>query len=294
MTLESHSRAHRLSWQSELIVFAVVLPVAAAVLVRSFQLWLYLPPVLTQAFAIGGAFALLVWLLRAATPAAALTGGLFTVSLYIWRYGRYTTLWPLLALFLLTFAATRFGRHRKERLGLAEGKRGRSASQAAANLGVAILAGIPHSFSHLFSGIRPGRAAFVAMIAALAEATADTLSSEIGEAVGAAAPAGRWWGGEPFLITTLRRVPPGTDGAISLAGTLAGCAGAVVIALAGRYSLRSSPKEFSIAIGAAIFGLFVDSFLGATLERRGWLNNDAVNTLSTLAAAVSAFLLMHL
>jgi uncharacterized membrane protein len=38
-------------------------------------------------------------------------------------------------------------------------------------------------------------------------------------------------------------------------------------------------------------GLFVDSLLGATLERRGWLNNDAVNFLSTLAAALIAILL---
>ena len=38
----------------------------------------------------------------------------------------------------------------------------------------------------------------------------------------------------------------------------------------------------------AIGGLFVDSLLGATAERRGWLNNDAVNFLSTFAAAVIA------
>ena len=39
---------------------------------------------------------------------------------------------------------------------------------------------------------------------------------------------------------------------------------------------------------AAIAGLFVDSLLGALPERRGWLNNDAVNFLSSLAAAVLA------
>jgi uncharacterized membrane protein len=41
------------------------------------------------------------------------------------------------------------------------------------------------------------------------------------------------------------------------------------------------------ALGAA-GGLFADSLLGATAERRGWLNNDAVNFLSTLVAAVMA------
>jgi uncharacterized membrane protein len=38
----------------------------------------------------------------------------------------------------------------------------------------------------------------------------------------------------------------------------------------------------------AIAGLFVDSLLGATAERRGWLNNDGVNFLSTLAASAIA------
>jgi len=35
----------------------------------------------------------------------------------------------------------------------------------------------------------------------------------------------------------------------------------------------------------AVFGLLFDSVLGATLERRGWLNNDGVNFLSTASAA---------
>jgi uncharacterized membrane protein len=46
--------------------------------------------------------------------------------------------------------------------------------------------------------------------------------------------------------------------------------------------------DAAIALGAAIAGLFVDSLLGAGPERWGWLNNDAVNALSTLAAAVLA------
>jgi uncharacterized membrane protein len=37
-----------------------------------------------------------------------------------------------------------------------------------------------------------------------------------------------------------------------------------------------------------IFGLLFDSVLGATLERRGWLNNDAVNFLSSASAAAFA------
>ena len=44
---------------------------------------------------------------------------------------------PLLALFLLTFSATKFGRSKKVQLGVAEDDHGRNAAQVAANLGVA-------------------------------------------------------------------------------------------------------------------------------------------------------------
>ncbi len=45
---------------------------------------------------------------------------------------------------------------------------------------------------------------------------------------------------------------------------------------------------FWISLAGGVFGLFFDSLLGATLEQRGWLNNDAVNFLSTASAAVFA------
>ena len=113
------------------------------------------------------------------------------------------------------------------------------------------------------------------LVAALAEATADTLSSELGEVLG----------GQPFLITTGQRVLPGTDGAVSLAGTLAGTMGACAVLLATAATIGLRPRAAIAAGAGALGGLFFDSLLGATLERRGWLNNDAVNFLSTLAAA---------
>ncbi|MGA7313670.1 MAG: DUF92 domain-containing protein [Silvibacterium sp.] len=266
-----------LHWQSQLILLLIFPLVGVFVLLELIQLW-PVSSVPLVALAIGAAFAVLVWMLRAATPAASLTGGLFTVSLYLWTPGWRTLLWSLLALFLLTFAATRFGRRHKEKLGTAEGKRGRSASQVAANLGVAVVAGIPLSTRHVWLGIYPGRVALIAAIASLSEATADTLSSELGQVLG----------GEPRLVTTLRRVPTGTDGAISLIGTLAGAVGATIVTAVAAIVFHLTPRESAIAFAGGIVGLFIDSLLGATLERRGWLNNDAVNAVSTLAAALFA------
>jgi uncharacterized protein (TIGR00297 family) len=262
---------NKLRWQSWLVLAAVAPWCALAALQspwnRSTQSGL--------GFSLG--LGLLVWLARAATPLAALTGAVITAVLALAPVSAsglfHSAVAPLLALFVLTFTATKFGRSKKEQLGVAEGKHGRNAAQVAANLGVAGLAA-----AGALSLPSPGPWYAVAVTAALAEATADTLASELGEVLG----------GQPFMVTTFRRVPAGSDGAVSLAGTLAGICGAVVVVLVAVVALRMSAGDAVCAGVGAIAGLFVDSLLGATAERRGWVNNDAVNFLSTLAAAVIA------
>jgi uncharacterized protein (TIGR00297 family) len=263
---------NKLRWQSW-VVLAAVAPWCALATLRSG--W---SGATQTALSIGLGLALLVWLARAATPPAALTGAVITAVLSLAPLSSsggpfHSALPPLLALFLLTFSATKFGRRKKEQLGVAEDKRGRNAAQVAANLGVAGLGA-----AAALSLPLPGPLYAVAVTAALAEATADTLASELGEVLG----------GPPLLLTTLRRVAPGTDGAVSLAGTLAGTGGAVVVVVVAVFALGLSPGNALCAGLAAIAGLFVDSLLGATAERRGWLNNDAVNFLSTLAASAIA------
>jgi uncharacterized protein (TIGR00297 family) len=261
----------RVRWQSWLVLAAVLPWCAIASLRYAMATW---NGVTRTALAISLGLALLVLLARAATPLAALTGAVITAALTLGQSPWYRSALPaLLALFVLTWTATRFGRGQKQRLGVAEDKRGRNAAQVAANLGVAGLAAAV-ALGHRL----PGTWYAVVAVAALAEATADTLASELGEVLG----------GPPLLITSLRRVAPGTDGAISLAGTVAGTSGAAVVVMVAisTFGLRLG-DALTAGLGAVV-GLFVDSLLGATVERRGWLNNDAVNFLSTLAASAIA------
>ena len=226
------------------------------------------------------AFGAVVFWLRAATARAASFGGLICLIFLSTTHSRLlglpTALPPLVWLFLVTFAATKIGRRKKERMGVAEPRRGRRASQVLANLGVAGLA------AGCFV-VNPGVA--VACLAALAEATADTVSSELGQV----------FGGGTVMMTTLETVAPGTDGGISWLGTLAGLLAGGTVVLVGMWSMQLEPVEASIAFLASVYGLFFDSLLGGTLERRGWIGNDLVNFSSTMfAAGVAALMYIYL
>lgn len=261
-----------------------------------------------MASAISLFFALLVWRLKAATAMGAWCGGI-TCLLVTESFQRvlittinplrptpsilHSGISPLFLLFVVTFEATKLGREQKENAGLGESRQGRTAAQVIANLGIAaIMASMCGEWIYdlvvggwSFDGqhdmfVRFTAVFLVPMLAALAEATADTVSSEIGQA----------FGGVPIMLTTLRRVPPGTDGAISLYGTLAGIAAAALIAATGAPALGMSLAECLVAFVAGAAGLFFDSLLGATIERKGWINNDLVNFTSTAFAAALALL----
>ena len=230
-----------------------------------------------EALGISLVFGAIVWGLRAGTPAAALVGAAicflitFAGDLAAGGSVLHTGLTPLVTLFVLTFAATRAGRRRKSAAGLAESRSGRNAAQVIANLGAAGLAATVGLFVPRDQALWS-----IPLLAALVEATADTVSSEFGQA----------FGGRPWLLTSLRRVEAGTDGAMSAGGTAAGMlAGGVVVGV-GMASLQLAPILAGTAWLAGVAGLLFDSLLGATVERRGWVGNDLVNFASTVFAAV--------
>ncbi|MGO9336753.1 MAG: DUF92 domain-containing protein [Terracidiphilus sp.] len=283
----------KLLWQSKLVLLVVV-PFAAASLVLQTHWWAtQAAPVAIWTIGLSLLLALIVLKLHAATPAGAFTGAVITASLMFstvtFPYQPWHTALPaVLAVSLLAWFSTRLGRIRKEQLGTAESRRGRSAAQVAANLGVAALACSEFvqswlTHTHWFSrGTLVPVPLFAVGLAALAEAAADTVSSEIGQVLG----------GRPRMITTLRAVDAGTDGAVSLAGTLAGIVAAAIVAGIGAVALLGNFDLFWISAAGGVFGLLFDSLLGATMEQRGWLNNDAVNFLSTASAAGFALVLL--
>ena len=278
----------RLKWQSKLILLLVVPWTAMHVILQSQWWFAHEANVAITTLAISAIFGLIVWRMRAGTLGAALTGAAITASLmFSTTQMPYGTSWlhgglmPLLAMFILTFLATRVGKAKKERIGTGEGKRGRTASQVAANIGLAAIVSIPF-FWNVFRAVPDPSILMLFAVTALAEAAADTVSSEIGQV----------FGGTPRMILTFKQVAPGTDGGITFKGTLAGVVAAAFVSAVGMGLAGMRGTALLALISgltlAAAFGLIVDSILGATLERAGWLNNDAVNFLSTVSAVVAA------
>jgi uncharacterized protein (TIGR00297 family) len=182
----------------------------------------------------------------------------------------------LLATFACAVLSSRLGLRRKTLLGIEEPHGGRrGAGNALANTGAAAAAALL-AVASPYSGM-----ALIAFVAALAAGGSDTMASEIGKA----------WGRRAYLVSTLRRVAPGTSGAISIEGTLAGLVGAVALASLGAVSGLIPAWALAAVVAGATIGAFAESVMGATLEGPGYLNNDMLNFLNTAIAAGVAVLL---
>lgn len=217
-------------------------------------------------------FAVVARLLRAVSLTGALAGWVVSILLYVGAGPGGLVV--LVVLFTLTWGATRLGYKHKQILGTAERKDGRSAWQILANVGIAAACAVVNHW-------HTNTLLLVAMCATLGEAAADTVASEIGQISSH----------EARLITNWRRVPAGTDGAISVAGTLAGTSAALLVALTGNFTGLIDHQGIVVSFIAACSGMICDSYLGAALESRKLLCNNTVNLLGTLTAAFVAVLL---
>jgi uncharacterized protein (TIGR00297 family) len=132
----------------------------------------------------------------------------------------------------------------------------------------------------------------IAGMGPLAVATADTWGTEIGLRKGKSTS----------LITDFQIFPPGTDGGVSVRGTLASLLGSAVIGIATYYFFSLQVAAFFCILIAGFLGSLIDSYLGAIFQRNSSsvtlpvlknkipIDNDIVNGLSTGIGALLAII----
>jgi uncharacterized protein (TIGR00297 family) len=189
---------------------------------------------------------------------------------------------PFLALLILFVAAsslaTRYGFEEKARRKVQEGTRGeRGITNVLAHIVIPYL--LVLAAVQLPDRLPQSTLAFL-YTAAIAFGAADTFASEFGVLSGRARS-----------ILTLRPVPAGTNGGVSLLGELWAFVGAAVTAAvgAGLFALFGAPQPaIPLMVGGVLVAGFgacqVDSLLGELLENRGFLGKGSTNFFAMLSA----------
>lgn len=133
----------------------------------------------------------------------------------------------------------------------------------------------------------------VGALGALATATADTWGTEIGMR----------FSNSCYLITSFKKVPAGTDGGVSVQGTLSALLGSVMIASAGVYFFSLHLGVFICIFVAGFLGSIADSYFGAIFQRNNSsvvlpiyrdpirIDNNIVNGISTGVGTLLAIIL---
>ncbi len=228
------------------------------------------PDIIVLAVLLGGIFFSIRW--KKLTVPAALMGGV--LGWIVYTGGGLTGLAMMTVFFILGTAATSWKKAVKQSIkGHAAHESTRTAAQVVANAGVAAICGL---LILLYSSYRP--VLLFMMAGGLSAAAADTLASELGMV----------YGRRFYHILTGKPDKRGLDGVISLEGVLIGAAAAAVIALVYVLGQGRNLRPLLLLILSGTLGNLTDSVLGAVFERKGRLSNDAVNFLSTLAAALIA------
>ncbi|MGB5595069.1 MAG: TIGR00297 family protein [Crocosphaera sp.] len=194
-----------------------------------------------------------------------------------------TLSWPGYAVvmfyFLVGSAVTRIGMAEKEAAGIAEkrsGMRGPENVWGSALIATICALGTP------FVDAPWSQLLILGYVASFSTKLSDTTASEVGKA----------YGKRTFLITTLKSVKPGTEGAVSLEGTLAGIVASGVIALVGFGVGLINLIGIVYCMIAAFIATNLESLIGATLQEKwDWMTNEIVNIINTFCGAIIAIIL---
>jgi uncharacterized protein (TIGR00297 family) len=201
----------------------------------------------------------------------------WALGILVWGFLGWQGYLVILFYLVAGSGVTRIGKDIKEAKGIAEKRDG---ARGPENLwGSAFTAAI----CAIGYGILPNPLWQLGYVASLSTKLADTTASEVGKA----------YGKTTYLITTLQSVPNGTEGAISLEGTIAGIIGSVLQALVGYgLGLIRNPVDVIICIVAAFIATNIESLIGAIWQAKyEWLTNEVVNGIMGAIGAIVAVLL---
>jgi uncharacterized protein (TIGR00297 family) len=177
----------------------------------------------------------------------------------------------MLAFFILGSAATKYKYSYKKRIGVEQGQSGaRGYRNVFAN-------GIVAAAAAVLFGVFQQPVFIVMYVGCVATAAADTLASEVGVT-----------GGIPRLITTLKPVPIGTNGGVTVTGEVVAFLGGLAVSAVAVILGIITPEMAVICTLAGFVGTNLDSLVGATLENRGFLGNAGTNLLATLGGGIFA------
>lgn len=233
----------------------------------------------------------LVWIApkKLLTPAGLFHAGL--LGIIIWGTLGWRGYLVVAFYFLVGSGVTRIGLAQKEAAGIAEKRSGARGPEnvwgsaltaALCALGIGLINSGLVTLSPQFPVPNLQYLLLLGYVASFSTKLSDTCASEVGKA----------YGKSTFLITTLQPVPRGTEGAVSLEGTLAGVVGSIAIALLGSCVALIDLLGVLWCVLAAFIATNLESVIGATLQSKyTWLTNELVNVLNTLIGAIAAMLI---
>ncbi len=179
----------------------------------------------------------------------------------------------LLTLFTVAgFAATKSGMERKKQSGLVEGVKGERTWKNVAGVG------LPPCLVVALNLLFPMDPTLfnVMFISTIAVAGADTIASEIGV-----------HDDKAYLITSFKRVPPGTNGGVSVLGTAVSTVASLAIAVVG-WLIMEQTFDWLLLVPfvAGVLGNILDSVFGTLLEDRGYMSKYTNNFSTAVLGAV--------
>ncbi|WP_413175801.1 TIGR00297 family protein [Anabaena azotica] len=200
------------------------------------------------------------------------------LGVIIWGTLGWTGYLVVVFYFIVGSGVTRIGMAQKEAAGIAEKRSGaRGPENVWGSALVAALCAVGVLFLPEWKFLL-----YLGYVASFSTKLSDTTASEVGKA----------YGKRTFLITTLQPVARGTEGAVSLEGTLAGIVGSVAIALVAWGVNLIDILGIVWCVIAAFIATNLESVIGATLQSKyTWLTNEVVNIFNTLIGAISAIIL---